>query len=192
MKTPVQELAQFTFADITAIYQRDTASGRVQLMIVPKAGKIPRHRDVLEDPALHDPKPAWELDSLVQVRLADDPCVTAFGNGRTMRNSEATLGLRFVRQRRTKNRVVTVLKNARGFRCEHVLEWNKGEQALRMTTKFINTSRQPLTVELLSSFSLGGITPFARDEAPVAPASRAELLGGRRTNRVRAARTTPP
>ena len=173
MKSPVQELSRFTFGDITAIYWMHSGSGRVQLELVPKrlARKIPKHRAILddpEDPALrvHDPKPAWELDSLVQVRLADDSLVGAFGNGRTMRNSEATLGLKYHSQRASKNRVVTVLKNPRGFRCEHVMEWAGDERAVRMRTKFINTSRAPLTLEMLASFSLGGITPFAADEAP--------------------------
>jgi len=162
MKSPVQELSRFTFGDITAIYRMH--SGRVQLELVPKrlARKIPKHRAVLddpEDPALrvHDPKPAWELDSLVQVRLADDPCVGGFGNGRTMRNSEATLGLKYHSQRASKNQVVTVLKNPRGFRCEHVMDWGDGGMAVRMRTKFINTSRAPLTLEMLASFSLGGV-----------------------------------
>lgn len=173
MKFPVKELARFTFGDITAIYQVHSESGRVQLQLAPKslARKVPKHRRFLDDPhdpalKVHEPKPAWDLDSLVQLRLADDPGVVQFGNGRTMRNSEATLGLKFFSQRKTKNQVVTVLKNPRGFRCEHWLEWGEGDQALRLSTKFTNTSRQPLTLELLASFSLGGITPFVRDEAP--------------------------
>src|SRR5215210_6234 len=112
MKSAVFELSRFSFGDITAIYSTHSSSGRVQLQLVPKAlaRKIPKHREFLDDPddpalRVHDPKPAWEIDSLVQVRLADDPCVTAFGNGRTMRNSEATLGLKFVRQRTAKNKV---------------------------------------------------------------------------------------
>jgi alpha-galactosidase len=172
MKPKVHELSRFTFADITAIYHLDPDSGRVQLQIVPKslARKIPKHREFLDpdDPALkvHEPKAAWELDSMVQVRLADDPGVVTFGHGSTMRNSGATLGLKYASQRATDNKVVTVLKNRRGFRCEHFLEWVKGEHALRMKTKFVNRSRQTLTLELLASFSLGGVTPFARDEAP--------------------------
>lgn len=172
MKSPLKELARFNFADITAIYNIHSKSRRVQLELVPKslARKIAKHREFLdrEDPALkvHEPKPAWELDSLVQVRLADDPCPVQFANGRTMRNSEATLGLKFLRQRATKNKIITTLKNSRGFTCDHVLEWVSGEGAVRMSTKFRNTSQTPLTLELLASFSLGGISPFAKDDAP--------------------------
>jgi alpha-galactosidase len=172
MKSQVKELARFTFADITAIYQIHAGSGRVQLQLVPKplARKTPKHRDFLDqsDPALrvHDPKPAWDIESLVQVRLADDPFVVGFGNGRTMRNSEATLGLKFVKQKADDHKVVTLLKHPRGFQCEHILEWCKGEHAVRMSTRFINRSKEDLTLEMLASFSLGGITPFATDDAP--------------------------
>lgn len=171
MKPQAQELARCNFADMTAIYR--THAGRVQLELVPKplSGKIPKHRAFIDDPndpgmCRHNQQPAWQLDSLVQVRLSDDPCVSEFANGRSMRNSEATLGLKFVGQRVTKNKIVTVLKNARGFQCDHVLEWATGERALRMSTKFINRSKEPLTLENLTSFSLGGITPFAADFAP--------------------------
>lgn len=171
MKTQVKELSRFTFADITAIYHLDGETGRVQLQLVPKslARKIPKHREFLDrdDPALraHKLLAAWELDSLVQLRLADDPGVVHFGNGRTMRNSEATLGLKYLSQHATEHGVVTVMESPRGFQCEHLLKWSQGERALRMSTKFINQSQGPLTLEMLASFSLGGVTPFASDEA---------------------------
>jgi alpha-galactosidase len=169
----IQELSRFTFADIIAIYSIHVELGRVQLQLIPKSleRKIPKHRAFLDDPddpalRMHEPKQAWGLDSLVQLRLADDSMVGAYGNGRTMRNSEATLGLKFHHQRATKHKVLTVLKHPRRFRCEHILEWVEGEQALRMSSRFINSSAEPLTLEMLASFSLGGITPFACDEAP--------------------------
>lgn len=172
MKPQVTELSRFTFADITAIYHIDGGTGRVQLQLVPKSlvRKIAKHREFLDptNPALqaHDPKPAWELDSLVQVRLADDPGVVQYAGGRSMRNSAATLGLKYLSQRATENKVVTVMKNPRGFRCEHIVEWVTGERAVRISTKFINSSKAPLTLEMLASFSLGGVTPFATDDAP--------------------------
>ncbi len=172
MKPEVRELSRFTFADITAVYHIHSGTGRVQLQLIPKSlvRKIAKHREFLDptNPALqgHDPKPAWELDSLVQVRLADDPGVVQYAGGRSMRNSAATLGLKYLSQRATENRVVTVMKNPRGFRCEHIMEWVTGERAVRMSTKFINGSKDPLTLEMLASFSIGGVTPFATDEAP--------------------------
>jgi alpha-galactosidase len=173
MKQHVQELARLEFADIVVIYRKAEGAGCVQLELVPKSleKKISKHRDYIDDPTdpamcRHKNQPAWALDSLVQVRLSDDPCVSEFANGRSQRNSEATTGLQFVRQRVLDNKVVTILKNPRGFRCEHTLTWREGEHSLRMSVKFVNTSKNPLRLEALASFSLGGITPFAADFAP--------------------------
>jgi alpha-galactosidase len=35
-----------------------------------------------------------------------------------------------------------------------------------VTTRYRNGSTQPVTLEMLTSFSLGGLTPFAEDDAP--------------------------
>ncbi len=168
----MEKLSSFVFGDMVAIYHRQRETGRVQLQLVPKAlvRKLPGHRRFLDEtsePALrqHERKPAWQMDSLVHVRLTGDPCVGEFANGRSLRMSEATLELRFVRQRVAKNKVVTLLRSKRGFRCEHTLE-EGGGGALRSRTTFTNTSENALTLELLTSFSLAGITPFASDDAP--------------------------
>jgi alpha-galactosidase len=167
------ELARYRVGDMIAIYHIHNELKRVQLQIIPHQldGKIQQHRKYLDRPEgstlkEYVPKSAWELDSLVQIRLADDPCVSAFANGRSMRNSSATLGLKFESQRHENFEIVTVLSNERGFKCEHILGYGNEQKALSIFTRFLNCSSEPLTVEMMASFSMGGITPFARDEAP--------------------------
>ncbi len=62
--------------------------------------------------------------------------------------------------------VVTSLKSERGHRVEHRLSWHEGDAAAEVATTFFNDSDQPVTLEMLSSFSLGGITPFHEADAP--------------------------
>jgi alpha-galactosidase len=113
------------------------------------------------------------VDSLVQVKLLGDP-VAGFSQGLTMRNSRTVSDLRFAGQQEEKNEngttVVTRLEaergNAGGYACEHRLTWREGTQAFTVQTVFRNTGSQPLTLEMLSSFSLMGLSPFAVDDAP--------------------------
>ncbi|MEI6195034.1 MAG: glycoside hydrolase family 36 protein [Verrucomicrobiota bacterium] len=171
---PIRTLSKFRVADMTVSYLLDQPSQRVGLTIIPSAlarDAVARREflsgpEVDNLPAMWQPVRAWNVDSLVQVKLAGENGPAAFAQGRTMRGSPATQAMKFVRQRVGKNRIVTVLKSELGFRCEHTLNWRKGERAFRVRTKFVNASRKPLTLEMLSSFSLGGITPFAAADAP--------------------------
>ena len=44
--------------------------------------------------------------------------------------------------------------------------WTEGEPAAAVQTVFKNRGPETAVLEMLSSFSLGGITPFVQDEAP--------------------------
>ncbi|KAB5576201.1 family 36 glycoside hydrolase [Coniochaeta sp. 2T2.1] len=61
--------------------------------------------------------------------------------------------------------VVTVLADGRGLEIEHRLSV-AGEGVLRSETLFRNGSGSKIRLELLTSFSLSGITPYAADDAP--------------------------
>jgi len=62
--------------------------------------------------------------------------------------------------------VVTVLSGPHGLRCEHRFSWSPGDAALRVETRVENRGDAAVSLELLSSFSLDGITPFHRADAP--------------------------
>jgi alpha-galactosidase len=62
--------------------------------------------------------------------------------------------------------VVTLLRRADGSRLEHRLTWCDGDGALTVETAFINDTDRPVTLEMLSSFCIGGITPFHEADAP--------------------------
>lgn len=169
----IKTLARFTVGDIAAIFQIHESSGAVQFVLIPSGleAAVVDHRKYLnepDDPALkgHELKPAWQIDSLVQVKLSDDAAVTGFGNGLTTRNSPTTSALKFKSQTPTPGGIVTELESPRGFRIEHIMAWEPEGTAIRFHCRFINDSSQPLTIESLSSFSLAGITPFAPDDAP--------------------------
>lgn len=170
----MQILSEFPLGDICARYTHDPATGQVGLELFPVS-----QRDLLVEPRSHlyetsDPDafnpPARIVDSLVQVRIAGDPYPATFASGHTMRQSASVLRFRLADQKKSDARsatsIVTTLRSAGGMILRHSLIWRNGEAALEVATSFTNSSPAPVKLEMLSSFSLSGITPFARADAP--------------------------
>lgn len=56
--------------------------------------------------------------------------------------------------------ICTLFSDSRGYRYRHYLVWKQGKKSLLSYTEFENASGQAAGLEMLSSFSLGGISPF--------------------------------
>lgn len=54
----------------------------------------------------------------------------------------------------------TTFSDKRGYRYRHYLIWKKGKKSLLSYTEFENASEEAADLEMLSSFSLGGISPY--------------------------------
>ncbi len=170
MKTRIIE---HTWGDTLLRYRIDCENGRTGLEIIPAAmaGRVVERREFFDGPEMaflpqHWPDfPAWEIDSMVQVGVRGLPAPDRFAQGRSMRNSPATEGLRFQGQRAEGHSIITTLGHPAGYECEHVLTWLEGTGVLECRTRFLNRSEKPLVLTMLSSFSLCGISPFQRDGA---------------------------
>jgi len=153
------KLSEYELGDMTLIYEIDSQSRNVGLVIVPTS---------LRSSIASDKR--YRIDSLVQIKLLGDDYSDSFSQGVTMRNSSSTLRLKYVDQYCTEvsdqRTIVTVLQNNYGHQIEHHLTWCHGDQAFLVYTVFKNHGQADATLEMLSSFSLGGITPFIQDDAP--------------------------
>lgn len=106
--------------------------------------------------------PARTPDSLVQLPVRGEGLdlspPAAFGPGLTMRVDKASSALKFklqeVIESATGTTVVTVLEAAEGFVAGHFVHWPNDALFIRVWTEFANQSRVPLTLDLLSSFSI--------------------------------------
>ncbi len=160
-------LAKFTFGDMIAEYLIDQATQAVSLRIIPAAleAQVAAHRETLGNPDI----PAWAVEPLVQFKILGDS-TDEYTQGTTMRNASTLNTLRLEGQfkvtRGAETEIITRLASARGYAGEHHLTWCEGGQAVSIYTVFENHSAAPLTLEMLASFSLSGITPFAADDAP--------------------------
>ena len=177
---PIIIHAEFELGDTLVRYQAPAdAPTCVGLVLIPLAHRertVTPREHLTEDcvttlPAWMLPVRAWEVDPLVHVHVRGQTHAPAFAGGRTQRGGPATLGLRLQSQQRETTAdgstlIRTVLAADYGLECTHELELRAGEWAFRVRTTARNTGAAPLTLELLTSFSLGGLTPFAAADEP--------------------------
>ncbi|MDA3963590.1 MAG: alpha-galactosidase [Planctomycetota bacterium] len=163
---------------ITARYLINEDSGAIGLQLIPTAKLdqvVERRTDLLMEPEIralpehwHGIKP-WAVDPLVQVCCKGDGLSGGFAQGLTMRGAGTTGALKFVKQEVDKDkdsiRVNTLLENETGLRARHVLNWHQGDSFVRVHTVLINSSEDDRTIDMVSSFNLSGVTPFAPDAA---------------------------
>ncbi|MCM1122049.1 MAG: alpha-galactosidase [Eubacterium sp.] len=144
---------QYVLGDMQAIYVQDEETGSVELVLLPVGAPY-------EVAYREKPYP----DSLVQVKLAGDAYAGGYAGGRTMRQSASVLAQKLEGQEEArqdgKTVICTTLVDERGYRYRHYLSWEKGKKSLLSYTEFENTSTESVDLELLSSFSLGGISPY--------------------------------
>jgi alpha-galactosidase len=161
-------ISTFRAGDTTLHYVQDVGSGQVGLEMFPTAladRLVPCRIDLRGQPEIDaipggDAPVAQNIDSLFHLKIVGDPYPGAFAQGRTMRNCASIDTLKFDRQDVHGTNVVTRFVSPAGYRLEHRLSWHAEQSAVEITTVFFNDSSHPVTLEMLSSFSLGNITPF--------------------------------
>lgn len=143
---------EYCFGDMILRYERDEQD-HVGLLMHPA-----------ELPVLENVKKKAALDPLIQVKLAGDMYKGCYAPGNTLRDSESTMMLRWKEQvlkiEEGRRCVETVLEDERGYRAVHRAYWKEGDRFIRMECTYENRSERAVMLELLSSFSLTGISPY--------------------------------
>jgi alpha-galactosidase len=171
-------LSIHTLGDMVVRYPQDKISGCVGLEIIPGTAitqVVPRRKTLrglayIDAIPFNDPWPAYVVESLVQFKLVGDQYPGAFVQGHSLRQSGSVAQFKSVEQDVLKKQgctiIVTSLMRADGCRVEHRLSHREGDIAFEISSSFTNDSAKPVTLEMLSSFSLSGLTPFAPDDGP--------------------------
>ncbi len=153
------------------------ANGGIELRLCPQEIKeqVVEHRQEITGlPECRRKSPTiLSPDSMVQLKLAEDPAAMNFLSGSSMQDSSTTKELRMVEAAGESTvacdpgTLVTELENPRhGLKIRQYLEPTAVEGTLRSWTTVTNDGPEPVTLENLSSFVLSGLTPFAADDAP--------------------------
>ncbi|MBI2513191.1 MAG: alpha-galactosidase [Opitutae bacterium] len=149
------------------------------LTILPatKADDAVAPREWLDSPAIRGlPAPwnrtrAWEVDPLVHAHVSGDAYPGGFAQGRTLRYSATTASFAVRAHERVDRAdgcvaLRTTLAASCGLICTHELAVDPFTSVASVVVTAGNPTARPLTLEHLSAFSLGGLTPFAADDAP--------------------------
>lgn len=144
--------------DMQALYYLEEETGNMELMLLPEG----------TEPLPFEQKHK-KADNLVQVKYTKDVYLGGYAGGGTLRQGESVERLRYREQKVWINHgtqeVVTYLTDERGYEAEHHLVYQEGGRSAECYTVFKNQSKENVCLELLSSFSLGGLTPFVEGDA---------------------------
>lgn len=134
------------------------------------------------------------IEGIVQIHARGDHLPNGYGNGQTLAGTSATDRLHLVSQSMDESSVTTTLADDTGrfvhhriyadtsnpqahhsdnadnagtsdSQAYHSANTDEGTQALRVSVCFENRGDSPVTLDLISSLNLGGITPFTEGDA---------------------------
>lgn len=146
-------IGNFHLGDMNAVYVLNLEHRNPELVLLPEGMEYQDR----EGQKMHS-------DSLVQVKIVGDVYPGDYAGGRTLRQGKTVEGFRYDSQNVTEEKesvtICTTLKDDRNRKIEHYLIYRKGERAVRSCSVFINEGNEEAALELLSSFSLGRISPF--------------------------------
>lgn len=146
---------KYVLGDMQAIYVLNEDNNNPELVILPQ-NTIYEEKDAFKE------KPY--SDSLVQVKIIGDTYMGAYAGGITMRQSQTTTGFVYKNQEIVSEEncchIITKLVDDRCYEISHHLLYKEGDKSLWCYTQFENKSNDIVSLELLSSFSLGKISPL--------------------------------
>ncbi|MCR5041811.1 MAG: alpha-galactosidase [Clostridia bacterium] len=144
-------IRRYALGDMAAAYWKN-GDGAVGMSFVPAAAED------RADPASH------EVEPLAQLYIRGDDLPPGYANGLTSSGSASTRRMRYAGQTFSEKDGVTTIEtrteDGRGFAVRHILTYREGDRAFSVKTVFENGSEKPVTLEALSSFSFGGLSPF--------------------------------
>lgn len=152
-------LYKAVLGDIIAQYdiETDTANIGLKLYPVDKVSKVKvRH--------------SLPIDSLVQIKLIGDDYAKGYSHGKSMHGCETTKQLQFYRKEVIEDEqqiyIKMILRDKRGNDVYHHLIWDKDYAVLKSYVEFINRTGKEEKIEMISSASISGISPFVEKNIP--------------------------
>lgn len=155
----IQLLGNYVLGDIQARYLLDEETGQAELILLPAGMEAVRWEEKRQ-----------QIDSLLQLKLEGDAYTGAYAGGKTMRQSSSVQRMKFKEQRKEETaervEIISAFLDERGYEAEHHLSWKQGASWLESSVVFHNRSKESCRLEMLESFSIGGLTPLEQGDAP--------------------------
>lgn len=144
---------KYELGDMQAFYMQEESSENIELFLLPEG-------TAYQEMEKEKPYP----DNLVQIQLSGGVYPGGYAGGRTMRQGGSTQGFCLKNQTKTvkdgKTEICTELTDSNQYVLKHYLIWEQGQKNLFSYSVFENHGSKTAQIEMLSSFSVGGISPF--------------------------------
>lgn len=148
-----EELSRYEIKDMLLTYHEDKEKGWTGMTLIPLSMKD----DIIENKV-------YDVEPLIQIKIIGDNYPFNYSQGRTLRNAETTRLMHYVSQKvfgqEGKNSIVTFLEDERGITYEHCVSYYDCSYAIEISCRIINNTQNDINLEMISSFTLGGLTPF--------------------------------
>lgn len=147
-------LSSVELGDMTAIFERSQDTGKVGFYIIPTHMK---EKSRVEEKF-------YRVNNMIQLKIVGDIYPGSYGNGQTMHNSGSTDLMIYqsqtVEEKEHRKEIHTWFRDERGYAVENVITYYEGEESFEMKNRFINESKEPVVLEMLSSFEIENLSPF--------------------------------
>ncbi len=109
----------------------------------------------------------WNLGSLAYFHVEGDSlCLSGF----TMRSTLNVMQLKYQKQtvetEGDATKIITEMKTEKGYKIIHTLTHINGLKGFMCDTEFVNETENTLNLDMLTSFSLDNLGPYAEDDGP--------------------------
>ncbi len=156
----IERVSEIRLGDMLLIFEQETDYHRLGFYMIPYDM---RDQDV-------SGKKFYRINSLAQCKLVGDIYPNCYGCGQTMHNSESGNLFDYESQKVEKEGqtqiITTVMRDRRGYELHNIIRYVEGGMTFQMNNRLKNQSDKRITLEMLSSFEMGNLTPFVEGDAP--------------------------
>ena len=149
----IENISKITLGDMLLIYEKDNETNVCGFTVIPKE----MEEKITEDKF-------YRINSLIQVKLVGDIYPNCYAHGSSMRNSESSNRMSYKNQEiikeNNKTYIKTYIEDNRGYDAIHLVTYYDNEKSFEVKTIYNNNSSESITLEMISSFEIGNITPF--------------------------------
>jgi len=163
----------YVFGNIIARYMIEEETQKVSLLLLPD--KTPtmfeERRQILHLPEFDKMNlqfNAWNIGNICHLALRQHS--QGNGAGTTLKHGPSSADLKLSSQTVTESagttKIITTLTADQGYSIIHTLIYYDDEAGFEVETEFVNGSNQTLTLDMITSFSMDNLSPYAMDDAP--------------------------
>lgn len=155
----IQKISSCRFGDMIVKYELEEENGLAGFSV------IPAELDGREVIGEKD----YNVANMVQLKLTGDAQAGDYGNGLTYRTCGSSRSFQYdsqtIVETEEKTVIDTLLCDKRGYVVHHIVTYYEGDESFECRSVFENESNDDVTLEMLTSFELGNITPFVEKDA---------------------------